>query len=116
MLGCSKLNDSEKPVITILSPNPNDTIPASTSEVILQFTATDNTALSSLSLEINDTNGNNFFTDSKELDGEKYSYKNSFMIVKQPTKTKALIFSIQLTDENKNQVISNSTFYISPSK
>ena len=51
ILGCSKLNDTEKPVITIISPNSNDTIPASLSEVNLQFTATDNNALSSLILE-----------------------------------------------------------------
>ena len=115
-LGCSKLNDSEKPSINILSPKTNDTIPANSMEVNLQFTATDNTGLASVRLGIKDANGENYFTDSKEIQGKEYSYKNSFVIISHPSKIKSLIFSIQLTDNNKNESVTNTTFHIAPSK
>lgn len=111
--GCSKLNDNEKPVITITSPKTNDTIPASTSEVNLQFTATDNNALSSLILEINDLNGKNYFADSKVIYGKNYSYKNSFTVVKN-TKLKALVMKVIVLDEAKNESISTTSFYLAP--
>ena len=111
--GCSKLNDSEKPVITITSPKTNDTIPASTSEVNLQFTATDNSALSSLILEINDLAGNNYFADTKSLYGKNYSYKNSFVVVKN-TKLKALVMKVIILDEAKNESVSTTSFYLAP--
>ncbi len=113
ILGCSKLNDTEKPVITIISPNSNDTIPASLSEVNLQFTATDNIALSSLILEINDTNGSNYFADSKVIYGKNYSYKNSFAVVKN-TKLKALVMKVHVLDDAKNECVSTRTFYLAP--
>ena len=113
ILGCSKLNDTEKPVITIISPNSNDTIPASLSEVNLQFTATDNIALSSLILEINDTNGSNYFADSKEIYGKNYSYKNSFVVLKN-TKLKALVMKVHVLDDAKNECVSTRTFYLAP--
>jgi hypothetical protein len=112
-LGCSKLNDTEKPVITIISPILNDTIAASTSDVNLQFKATDNTALSSLVLEINDTNGSTYFTDSKELFGKNYSYKNSFVVLKN-TKLKALVMKVHVLDDTKNECVSTTTFYLAP--
>ena len=111
--GCSKLNDKEQPVITITSPKTNDTIPASTSEVNLQFTATDNNALSSLILEINDLTGNNYYTDSKSLYGKNYSYKNSFTVVKN-TKLKELVMKVIILDEAKNESISSTSFYLAP--
>ncbi len=111
--GCSKLNDKEQPVITITSPKTNDTIPASTSEVNLQFTATDNNALSSLILEINDLTGNNYYADSKALYGKNYSYKNSFTVVKN-TKLKALVMKVIVLDEAKNESISTTSFYLAP--
>ena len=113
ILGCSKLNDTEKPVITIISLNSNDTIPASLSEVNLQFTATDNIALSSLILEINDTNGSNYFADSKVIYGKNYSYKNSFAVVKN-TKLKALVMKVHVLDDAKNECVSTRTFYLAP--
>ena len=113
ILGCSKLNDTEKPVITIISPNSNDTIPASLSEVNLQFTATDNIALSSLILEINDTNGSNYFADSKKMYGKNYSYKNSFVVLKN-TKLKALVMKVHVLDDAKNDCVSTTTFYLAP--
>jgi hypothetical protein len=113
ILGCSKLNDTEKPVITIISPNSNDTIPASLSEVNLQFTATDNIALSSLILEINDTNGSTYFADSKKMYGKNYSYKNSFVVLKN-TKLKALVMKVHVLDDAKNDCVSTTTFYLAP--
>jgi hypothetical protein len=111
--GCNKLKDNEKPVITITSPKTNDTITGNTSEINLQFTATDNSALSSLSLEINDLTGNNYYTDSKALYGKNYSYKNSFEVVKN-TKLKALVMKVIILDEAKNESISTTTFYLAP--
>jgi hypothetical protein len=113
ILGCSKLNDTEKPVIKIISPNQNDTIPASSSEVSLQFTAIDNIALSSLILEINDTNGSTYFADSKKLYGKNYSYKNSFVVLKN-TKLKALVMKVHVLDDAKNDCVSTTTFYLAP--
>ena len=113
ILGCSKLNDTEKPVITIISPKSNDTIPASLSEVNLQFTATDNIALSSLILEINDTNGSTYFADSKKMYGKNYSYKNSFVVLKN-TKLKALVMKVHVLDDAKNDCVSKTTFYLAP--
>lgn len=113
ILGCSKLNDIEKPVITIISPNQNDTITASYSEVSLQFTATDNIALSSLILEINDTNGSTYFADSKKMYGKNYSYKNSFVVLKN-TKLKALVMKVHVLDDAKNDCVSTTTFYLAP--
>ncbi len=111
--GCSKLNDNEKPVITIISPSTNDTIPSSTSEVNLQFTATDDSALSSVILEINDLHGNNYFADSKALYGKNYSYKNSFIVLKN-NKLRALVMKVILLDEAKNESVSSTSFYLAP--
>jgi len=110
---CSKQNDSEKPVISISSPKTNDTIPASSSEVVIQFSATDNNALASLLLEINDLNGNNYFTDSKAIYGKNYSYKNSFVVVKN-TKLKALLMKVTILDEAKNESTATTSFYLAP--
>jgi hypothetical protein len=112
-LGCSKLNDSEKPIISILSPKTNDTISGNNSEVFLEFIASDNIKLASLYLEINDVNGNNYFADTKTLAGQNYSYKNSFLVVKN-TKLKALVMKVNIVDEAKNESLSTRTFYLAP--
>ncbi len=112
-LGCSKLNDSEKPSINILSPKTNDTISGNNSEVFLEFTASDNNKLASLYLEINDENGKNYFADTKTLAGQNYSYKNSFLVVKN-TKLKALVMKVNILDEAKNESLSLRTFYLAP--
>lgn len=112
-LGCSKLNDSEKPSINILSPKTNDTIFGNNREVFLEFTASDNNRLASLNLEINDENGKNYFADTKTLAGQNYSYKNSFLVVKN-TKLKALVMKVNILDEAKNENLSLCTFYLAP--
>ncbi len=112
-LGCSKLNDSEKPSINILSPKTNDTISGNNREVFLEFTASDNNRLASLNLEINDENGKNYFADTKTLAGQNYSYKNSFLVVKN-TKLKALVMKVNILDEAKNENLSLCTFYLAP--
>ena len=114
LTGCNKVGDTEKPKVSISYPINNDTIPVTESEVIMQFTATDNTALSSLILDITDVNGNSFFADSKEIYGTSYNYKNSFSILIHPSKTKELIMTVHILDENKNESISTSTFYLAP--
>ena len=112
-LGCSKINDSEKPIINILSPKTNDTISGNNSEVFLEFTASDNNRLASLNLEINDENGKNYFADTKILAGQNYSYKNSFLVLKN-TKLKALVMKVNILDESKNESLSLRTFYLAP--
>lgn len=110
---CSKLKDTEKPIISILSPKSNDTIFGTNSEVHLDFTASDNSKLSSILLEINDLNGKNYFTDTKTLTGQNYSYKNSFLVLKN-TKLKALVMQVKILDESDNENIALSTFYLAP--
>jgi hypothetical protein len=112
-IGCSKLNDSEKPSINILSPKTNDTISGNNSEVFLEFTASDNNKLTLLNLEINDENGKNYFADTKTLTGQNYSYKNSFLVLKN-TKFKALVMKVNIQDESKNESLSLRTFYLAP--
>ena len=112
-LGCRKLNDVEKPIISILSPKSNDTIPGNNSEVYLEFTASDNNTLANLYLEINDVNGNNYFSDTKTLAGQNYSYKNSFLVLKN-TKLKALVMKVNIIDDAKNESLSTRTFYLAP--
>ena len=112
-LGCRKLNDVEKPIINILSPKSNDTISGNNSEVYLEFTASDNNTLANLYLEINDVNGNNYFSDTKTLAGQNYSYKNSFIVLKN-TKLKALVMKVNIIDEAKNESLSTRTFYLAP--
>ena len=112
-LGCRKLNDVEKPIINILSPKSNDTISGNNSEVYLEFTASDNNTLANLYLEINDVNGNNYFSDTKTLAGQNYSYKNSFLVLKN-TKLKALVMKVNIIDEAKNESLSTRTFYLAP--
>jgi hypothetical protein len=96
-----------------LSPKSNDTIPGNNSEVYLEFTASDNNTLANLYLEINDVNGNNYFTDTKTLAGQNYSYKNSFIVLKN-TKLKALVMKVNIIDEAKNESLSTRTFYLAP--
>lgn len=110
---CSKLKDTEKPIISIISPKSNDTIFGTNSEVHLDFTASDNSKLSSILLEINDLNGKNYFTDTKTLTGQNYSYKNSFLVLKN-TKLKALVMQVKILDESDNENIALSTFYLAP--
>ena len=112
-LVCRKLNDVEKPIINILSPKSNDTISGNNSEVYLEFTASDNNTLANLYLEINDVNGNNYFSDTKTLAGQNYSYKNSFLVLKN-TKLKALVMKVNIIDEAKNESLSTRTFYLAP--
>jgi hypothetical protein len=109
---CSKGSDSQKPVVTIITPIAHDTIPNSESEIMMQFTATDNSSLSSIILEINDANGSNVYADTKEIYGTSYSYKNSFVILKHPLKTKELIMTVHVLDENKNETIVSDDFFI----
>jgi hypothetical protein len=96
-----------------LSPKTNDTISGNNSEVFLEFTASDNNRLASLYLEINDENGKNYFTDTKTLAGQNYSYKNSFLVLKN-TKLKALVMKVSILDETKNESLSLRTFYLAP--
>ena len=111
---CSKFEDTEKPIITIQSPLNHDTIPGAVSEVTMQFTATDNKSLSSLILEITDSNGNNNFSDTKSIFGTNYNYKNSFIIAKHSSKYKELIMTVHIIDETKHEAIASSTFLIAP--
>ena len=110
---CGKLSDSVKPVITIISPIHKDTIPGEENEVVMQFTASDDKALSSLILEINDENGINYFADTKQIFGTSYSYKNSFIVFKH-SKIKELIMTVHVMDENKNETVVSSDFYLAP--
>lgn len=112
-ISCSKFKDTEKPIITILSPRSNDTITGSNTEVFLNFSASDNEKLSSLLLEISDTNGNTYFTDTKTLSGLNYSYKNSFLVLKN-TKIKALVMKVRILDVSGNENIALSSFYLAP--
>ena len=112
--GCSKLSDTEKPKITITSPVQNDTIAGSISEVQMEFIATDNATLSTFILEITDNNGSSLFADSKQIYGSSYSYKNSFVVLKHPLKTKELTMIVHIVDEAKNETISSTTFYLAP--
>lgn len=111
---CSKFGDTEKPIITINSPLNQDTIPGAASEVIMQFTATDNKSLSSLILEISDSNGNKYFSDTKSIFGTSYNYKNSFSIAKHSSKYKELTMTVHIIDETNNEAISSTTFFIAP--
>lgn len=111
---CSKMGDTEKPTINISSPTINDTISGNEDEVIMQFTATDNESLSTLVLEIQDTNGVNLFADSKQIFGTNYSYKNSFLILKHPLKTKELFMTVHISDESHNEHVSSTRFFLAP--
>jgi hypothetical protein len=113
LFGCSKLKDDEKPKITVVLPKMNDTIRSNNTEVDLQFYASDNLGLSSLILEINDVSGNNYFSDTKTLHGKEYSYKNSFIVLKN-TKIKPLVMKIHIQDENQNEEVCYTTFYLAP--
>ena len=112
---CSKMGDTEKPKVTITSPNQKDTISGSVSEVSMQFNASDNISLSSLILEITDSNGSVLFADSKQIFGTSYAYKNSFVITKHPSKIKELTMVVHISDESHNEEITSATFYLAPS-
>lgn len=111
---CSKMGDTEKPKITITSPIHKDTIYGSETEVLMQFTASDNASLTSLILEIKDSNGSVLFADSKQIFGTSYTYKNSFVITKTPLKTRELTMFVHITDESNNEEVTSTTFFISP--
>ena len=110
---CGKLSDKVKPMITIISPHTKDTIPGVDNEVTMQFTASDNDALTSLILDISDINGINYFADTKQIFGTSYTYKNSFIVSKH-SKMKELIMTVHVLDENKNETVVTSDFYLAP--
>lgn len=111
---CKKVNDTEKPKISITSPINKDTLPVSQSEVLMQFTATDNKDLSSMIIDISDDVGNNYYGESKEIYGTTYTYKNSFNILVHPSKIKTLTMTVHILDQSKNETIESSTFFLSP--
>ena len=110
---CGKMTDKIKPTVTIISPLTKDTILGTESEVVMQFNAKDDNALTSLILEINDVNGINYFADTKQIFGTSYSYKNSFSVSKH-SKIKELIMTVHVLDENKNETVVSSDFFLAP--
>lgn len=111
LFSCTKKNgiDTSNPVISIVTPNQNDTL--TSKEVAIQFKVTDNESLSTETLSILDENNKTLFSETKSIFGTSYSYSNSIEIGG-TNQTKKLTIKIVCSDNASNTETSTTQFWV----
>lgn len=115
MCGREEGADTQKPVITIAEPHAYDTISiASDPELHIEFTTTDNIALKSLTVVVNDSSNTEVFKEEPNVSGLKvYSYHDHCMLsgIK-----KLFVYTVVLTaiDKSDNVIIKAVPVYVGP--
>jgi hypothetical protein len=108
MCGKDEDPDTEKPVITVAEPGSNDTISiASDPEMHIEFTTTDNIALKSLTVVVNDSSNIEVFREEPNVSGLKvHSYHDHYMLsgIK-----KLFQYTVVITATDKSDNVSTKT-------
>ena len=108
--------DTEKPYLSIVEPMANDTTSmAIEPEIHVEFTATDNDQLKSLSVTIKDGLNNILFSSNPTVDGLKsYSFHQHYLPTMTITGTTLFKVNIIATDQNNNTNTQDILFYLKP--
>ena len=108
--------DTEKPFLSIVEPMVNDTTSiAMEPEIHVEFTATDNNKLKSLSVNLKDNLNNILFSSSPTVDGLKsYSFHQHYLPTMTITGTTLFKVNIIATDQNNNTNTQEILFYLEP--
>jgi hypothetical protein len=108
--------DTEKPFLSIVEPMANDTTSiAMEPEIHVEFTATDNNKLKSLSVTLKDNLNNILFSSSPTVDGLKsYSFHQHYLPTMTITGTTLFKVNIIATDQNNNTNTQEILFYLEP--
>jgi hypothetical protein len=108
--------DTEKPYLSIVEPMANDTTSmAIEPEIHVEFTATDNDQLKSLSVTLKDGLNNILFSSNPTVDGLKsYSFHQHYLPTMTITGTTLFKVNIIATDQNNNTNKQDILFYLKP--
>jgi hypothetical protein len=108
--------DTEKPYLSIVEPMANDTTSmAIEAEIHVEFTATDNDQLKSLSVTLKDGLNNILFSSNPTVDGLKsYSFHQHYLPTMTITGTTLFKVNIIATDQNNNTNTQDILFYLKP--
>jgi len=108
--------DTEKPYLSIVEPMANDTTSmAIEPEIHVEFTATDNDQLKSLSVTLKDGLNNILFSSNRTVDGLKsYSFHQHYLPTMTITGTTLFKVNIIATDQNNNTNTQDILFYLKP--
>ena len=108
--------DTEKPFLSIVEPMANDTTSMAVEpEIHVEFTATDNNKLKSLSVTLKDNLNNTLFSSSPTVDGLKsYSFHQHYLPTMTITGTTLFKVNIIATDQNNNTNTQEILFYLEP--
>jgi hypothetical protein len=108
--------DTEKPYLSIVEPMANDTTSmAIEPEIHVEFTATDNDQLKSLSVTLKDGLNNILFLSNPTVDGLKsYSFHQHYLPTMTITGTTLFKVNIIATDQNNNTNTQDILFYLKP--
>jgi hypothetical protein len=108
--------DTEKPYLSIVEPMANDTTSmAIEPEIHVEFTATDNDQLKSLSVTLKDGLNNILFLSNPTVDGLKsYSFHQHYLPIMTITGTTLFKVNIIATDQNNNTNTQDILFYLKP--
>ena len=116
LFSCKKAKDIESPKISIKSPSNGGSIASNSNQIPLLFTATDNLALSKITIELADSSST-YYTESKTIYGTSYNYSNSFTVnTNTSSSIRTLFFRVTCWDENNNSDFEEVTFTILPVK
>jgi hypothetical protein len=108
--------DTEKPYLSIVEPMANDTTSmAIEPEIHVEFTATDNDQLKSLSVTLKDGLNNILFLSNPTVDGLKsYSFHQHYLPTMTISGTTLFKVNIIATDQNNNTNTQDILFYLKP--
>lgn len=108
--------DTENPFLSIVEPMANDTTSMAVEpEIHVEFTATDNNKLKSLSVTLKDNLNNTLFSSSPTVDGLKsYSFHQHYLPTMTITGTTLFKVNIIATDQNNNTNTQEILFYLEP--
>lgn len=108
--------DTENPFLSIVEPMANDTTSMAVEpEIHVEFTATDNNKLKSLSVTLKDNLNNILFSSSPTVDGLKsYSFHQHYLPTMTITGTTLFKVNIIATDQNNNTNTQEILFYLEP--
>jgi len=108
MCGKDESPDTEKPIITVAEPHHQDTISLSSDpELHIEFTTTDNIALKSLVVVVNDSANLEVFKKEPYVSGLKaHSFHNHFML---SDIKNLLLYTVVLTATDKSDNVTTKT-------
>lgn len=112
-ISCKKDKDTEKPVITIEEPSNNDTISLASSEIHMEFKATDNEGLHEVSVNLTNPSGTSLFSNTKDVDDTIYFF-HEHITPSGISSITQLMFKVDASDHNENNISRTIIFYVKP--